>query len=778
MKCTTCGVSVVDEGGPPPSICPSCTSPFGGALLEQAGVEMPPAGDRFGRYELIDEIGRGGMGVVFRARDPNLNRDVAVKILKEGAMASKDAVVRFQREAQTSARLRHPNIISVHEVGTERGLHYFTMDYVGGRPLSNHVQEGRFTLRERAAMVRDVALALEHAHRSGVIHRDIKPGNILIEGGTDRALIMDFGLAKDLDAGTMYTADGMMVGTPWYMSPEQVRGDVAAVDGRSDIYGLGVVLYVMLTDDVPHEAHSAAEVFRMILEDEPRPPMKRSSAVPVELQNICLKAMHKEPSRRYQTAAAMAEDLTRWLEGREVGARGAGVGGRLLARIRRRPAVWAACALALVALLALAGVTARQVKAEARRQEAGAAVAEIAARIDAIERDPAGAGAALTRIEEAAAWLPDEARLHSLHGRLLAMCGRRDEAIAAFTRAIAVAPSAQDHYRRGILRGDAGDLTRALELELKNDAQRLHAQAALALAKGDAAAAERTARDALRRRFMEPTDALRDLEPAYWDLAGEPDRADEVRRRDVEAVRRRGVEDYDTFMNAWFGAGVIDPDEWVEGTPNIDLAEQAYVHLTRAIEWNSQDRDSYKWRGFLGQRRARAAARVGQDPRGFAQLGVDDLARALALGSDDPEIYNHRALCHQFIMEYREQYGGDAVAPMNAAVDDLLGALAVKPDNADAATSLGYLLIKRAAALGSDDDRIEAIRVFTIVIEAPRTQYTASAHWGRAMMRLEIHEHEPALYDLRSAVRLDRSYRGRIPEDMWREIEALPDDEF
>jgi len=287
---------------------------------------------------LLDELGRGGMGIVYRALDESLGRLVALKVIRPERAGEEGDRARFMREAQLAARFRNDHVVAVHSVGDQPGgSPYLVMEYVDGPTLAGWLSsKPRPGPREIAHLVAQVADALDSAHQAGLIHRDVKPNNILIERRTGRAKITDFGLAREPGASAL-THEGVTVGTPTYMSPEQARGD-ASLDHLTDIYGLGTTLYESLTGRPPFTGPALA-VLRRILEDDPIPPRRLDDAIPRDLETICLKAMAREPARRYQTARELAGDLRRYLDGRPISARPAGPWEQALKWARRRPAV-------------------------------------------------------------------------------------------------------------------------------------------------------------------------------------------------------------------------------------------------------------------------------------------------------------------------------------------------------------------------------------------------------------------------------------------------------
>jgi hypothetical protein len=317
------------------------------AGLADAGLG---AGKRFGRFKIRRELGRGGMGVVFLAEHPDLKHDVALKILVSAEFASEIERRRFQREAEAAARLRHPNIVTVHDLGEIDGRPYFTMDAVAGRTLADWVRAVRPPIDRIVRVMVKVADAVGYAHSHAVVHRDLKPANIMVDEN-DQPYVMDFGLAKRLGKceDTVGTASGTVIGTPHYMSPEQAAGDSGAVDIRTDVYSLGVILYELISGDVPFRADSLATLMEKIAKEEPIRLRNRNPLVPKDLDVIVGKAMAKEAEQRYWNAYALRADLERWLRNEPINARGMSTSYRLRKWVdRNRLASGSIAALALV----------------------------------------------------------------------------------------------------------------------------------------------------------------------------------------------------------------------------------------------------------------------------------------------------------------------------------------------------------------------------------------------------------------------------------------------
>ncbi len=302
-------------------------------------------------YEVQGVLGRGGMGVVYKAWHFRLNRPVALKMLLAGAYARPAELERFLREAEAVAGLRHANIVQVHDVGDVDGRPYFTMEFVEGGNLAQKLAGTPQPAGQAAALVATIAEAIQVAHESGVIHRDLTPANILLTAG-GAPKISDFGLARRLQDGGGLTQSGTAMGTPSYMAPEQAQGRRAAIGPATDVYALGAVLYELLTGRPPFRAETAAETVSQLINQDPAAPSQLNAKVPRDLETVCLKCLNKEPERRYATAAELAGDLRRFGEGRPILARRLGRSARLLRWSRRKPAE---AALLAVVGLALCG---------------------------------------------------------------------------------------------------------------------------------------------------------------------------------------------------------------------------------------------------------------------------------------------------------------------------------------------------------------------------------------------------------------------------------------
>jgi serine/threonine protein kinase/lipoprotein NlpI len=326
------------------------------SAARRAGDGTEPFAQRLGGptisgYEILDEIGRGGMGVVYKARHRALKRLVALKMILAGPYAGPEQLARFRIEAEAAARLQHPNLVQIYEVGEQEGRPYLALEFVAGGSLDKKLNGTPMPAPRAAQLVEALARAIDAAHQAGIIHRDLKPANVLLTAdGTPK--ITDFGLAKRLDESAGETASGTVIGTPSYMAPEQARGQSKHIGPAADVYALGAILYELLTGRPPFKAASVLDTLAQVIDDEPVRPRQLQSKTPRDLETICLKCLQKEPHKRYPSAQALADDLGRFLRGEPIQARPTPTWQRGLNWARRRPA---AAALLVVSVLAVVG---------------------------------------------------------------------------------------------------------------------------------------------------------------------------------------------------------------------------------------------------------------------------------------------------------------------------------------------------------------------------------------------------------------------------------------
>jgi tetratricopeptide (TPR) repeat protein/predicted Ser/Thr protein kinase len=615
-------------------------------ILRVRSVARPaPALERdamFGRYRILGELGKGGMSVVYRALDTQLRREVALKVLRFAG--DPQLLERLRREAEATARLNHANIVTLHEAGAVGDVHYLAMDAVPGEPLSRRLPA--LPLDRRLEILEKIARAVAHAHERGVVHRDLKPGNVLVRDDGE-PVVVDFGLARSLEGVSSLTATGTTVGTPLYMAPEQIDGRPAGPP--ADVWALGVILYEMLANRLPHQADSLAELAARIATADPAPPPGH-----VDVVTICMKALEKEPERRYPTARSFADDLSRFRLGEPIAARPAGLVERVARRARRQRAVLAVVAAGLLATGVAVAFWVRAAIAAARAEEASR-------RREAMLQDLG------TR------WMALSLAIKDLYQAQVPPAQTRERIAASLASLDALVdthpdvPQARFVRARGRLaigdrRGAEEDLARAVELEPDfKPAWTLLARTMIehSVARRDRRAAERdldAAVDALRRAATLPDELL---SPARWGLyAAEPDdttgvvlaamiaryvEGDTPRATAFleEANRARDREELCLWLARWDAPRRC---EW------LDRALQAMPHSAQACLERGTDR-----------------ARAG-DLRG----GIDDLARAV-------DILPGLAPAH-FNLALARREAGDAVR----AIDDVSRAIAIDGRDAEA----------------------------------------------------------------------------------------------
>jgi serine/threonine protein kinase/Tfp pilus assembly protein PilF len=348
--CGKCGSKLFADA--PQGFCSLCLFKTGlGPLQDEDEDALGSSAARmqmeFGDYELLEEIGRGGQGVVYRARQKSLNRTVALKVIGLGQWATKAHLKRFRLEAEAAARLDHPCIVPIHEVGEREGCCYFSMNLVEGSQLDEMVKREPMPLRRAAELIVKLARAVHYAHEHGILHRDIKPGNVLLDAKGEPHLT-DFGLARLVETESTVTRTMEVLGTPSYMAPEQAVGNNIQLTSATDIYGLGAVLYQLLTRHPPFAGGTTYETVRLVLDTEPRQPRLWNPKIDRDLATICLKCLEKDPRRRYSSALALAEDLERWLKHEAIRARRTGLVTRGRKWVRRNPSIAVMAAMLLV----------------------------------------------------------------------------------------------------------------------------------------------------------------------------------------------------------------------------------------------------------------------------------------------------------------------------------------------------------------------------------------------------------------------------------------------
>ena len=562
-------------------------------LLDELLQSPPEAARRLGRYELLQEIGRGGIGTVYKAFDTQLKRTVAVKTLTVGVAAD------LAREAQTVAQLKHPNIVTVHDGGEIDGVPFLCMEYVEGAHLGELVRGRALPLEALVEILRKAAEGVAYAHARGVVHRDLKPGNIIV--GADREpRVIDFGLARLLDHRTFLAVTGSPIGTPYYMSPEQVR-DAASAGPASDVYSLGVCLYEILTGRVPFDGSDAYPVFERILRGDPPRPRSIRPGLPADLETICLKAMDRDPGRRYATAAELATDLSRFLKGEPVSARPPTIAEKVRRWALRHALALSAAAAALLVALAVGWAMHSASRARSseevyrRLRPLEALIQETRPFFYVRDADVAGRLAKVqAMLEELEPVAGDSAEAWTTIGTGWYFVGDLARAERALLK-----PGANPYYLGRI------SLDRAMVELATNDGRLPHDRQARAL--------EHFRRQGARGGREEID---RHLAAAYRVLA-------EGNVVDAARLCREGMTRF---------AGVLGVEEFSCLLGSITEGEERLVHLSRAIE----KRPHYPWALLL-----RGSARLVQ---GELDLALEDLDRAVALNPRQAYAYNDRGL--------------------------------------------------------------------------------------------------------------------------------------
>ncbi|KAF0244622.1 MAG: hypothetical protein FD180_2348 [Planctomycetota bacterium] len=454
-------------GTRPPTRAPSSASDktmarsdAGVTVKAPSGVRKPP--DQIGPYRVLRELGRGGMGVVYRALDPELRREVALKVMIAGAQAADADVERFRREAAVVAKMgRHPHLVQIHDIGRDGDRLYFTMDFVEGRSAKQRVEEeGAFPPREAARIGAEIAGALAFAHKAGVLHRDVKPHNVLLDR-EGKSFLGDFGLAKDLSANAGLTESGSAFGTPAYMPPEQAGGHASHATPLSDVYSLGATLFEMLTGRAPFVGESGMDIVRQVLEFDPPSLRTLKEGIHRDLEIICLKALRKEPLKRYSSSAELEADLRRFLNGEPIHARPAGSLEKIVIKLKRHRAVVAVATAGFMLAAGIAGAATWRLKS--RERQAAVAKADLERRekettplllegkslVDRAD-DAARSGGwkdrteyarrAVETLEKARAGLPESEEVRFELGRALRRAGREEEALKVLEAAVAINP--------------------------------------------------------------------------------------------------------------------------------------------------------------------------------------------------------------------------------------------------------------------------------------------------------------------------------------------------
>ncbi len=694
------------------------------------------------RYERREKVGEGATAVVYRAWDRDLRRGVALKVLRDGAGMSELGRTRFRREAQTAAGLVHPNLVTVYDAGEAGGQLYIVMEIVEGRSLEDLMREGKATREELLRILEKAARGITAAHEKGVVHRDLKPANVLVTA-TGEPKVGDFGLAHLVDSESHVTRAGTALGTPLYMSPEQVEGKIAELSSRTDVYALGAMLFHVLAGRPPHTADTLAELYRKILMEEPTLPPETRRKVSRDLETVLLKALEKVPARRYPSAAAFADDLARVRTGEPIEARRAGLAYGLYKRVRRHRAAYAVGAAALGVLLAVGIAASRRLEREEARYRAerdrSVAMMRETARLSleaALRLREKGENAAMRRYLPAleAAYqgarerAPELAEIEYLMGRMHRALMNDDRALVHQEEALRREPGyPRALYERAVLR--------AKKLRAPADGEEGPSPAE----------AEAVARDLSELLRRDPESA--GLEEAALLTA----------RGMLAQLRGQAPEARDLLERA------------VKRDPSLDEAWEALARLTagqplpsgqaeREMKWLEQEKAFtealLRDRGFvphlLGRatlRRTRGIDRAnrGDDPITDYQAAEEDYSEALRLNKENVPGWHGRAMLRIMRGEYRSVRDQDPLPDFAAADKDLdeLAKLAARQDylwtwrSISALFRAGYLASRGKDAAADFDRAIRsAEEIFKAEIHdvAHKRRAIAFLHRGRYRM--------------------------------------------
>jgi len=696
----------------------------------------------FGRYKVVDKIAEGGFGIVYRAYDPQLDRIVALKLLK---LRTEDEIEHFQKEARLSAKLRHPNIISVHELGVLDGRPYYTMDFIEGESLGDKFARGeRLQMEEAFRIACSVADALDYAHSQGIIHRDVKPDNVFIDEA-GRVYVGDFGIAKEVRLEGRKATTSRIVGTPHYMSPEQANGEV--LDARTDVWALGAMLYEMVCGVPPFQGDTAIEVFKKIWYKEPTPPRRLNPKLDRDAETIILKCLEKDADKRYPSASALKEDIERYMKGEAIKARPVGYVGRFLRRVRRNRAI--AISISLLAVLSVVGMLfwSQVVEMSARRQAekilsatAVAATPDKRLRIaeDAIRVCPEYIPAwvqkgealrSLNRYDEAVSVFKEVVRMAHATGQteaeatgnyfigmILYQTGKREEAMPFLEKVIELLPGADNAVLR---------LTRAMDSLFKGDYDGAIEWANKALEMDERLADAYTIRGTA-------FDAKGEFDTAISDF----DRAIGLNPEDATAYANRGATyihkgEFDKAIEDFNSAIRLKPNmagfynnrgEAYRRKGDLDKALKDYNH---AIELQPDLKEAYNNRGhvFLLQKDYDRA--------------IEEFNRALEIAPDYASAYYNRAVVYHEKRDY------------DSAIRDYTKAIELCPDDALQYISRGMVFYAKDMPRKAMEDYRKAVTMKPSLWQG---------WWKIAHLAAEMRDRENCLEALSEAMRLNPDF--------------------
>jgi len=718
------------------------------AVALGSGIALPSATPQLARYDVQEMLGHGAMAVVYRAVDREMRRTVAVKVLWQADATSPEMRERFVREARVAAGLAHPNVVAVYDAGEEGGRPYLVMELVeGGRSLREILDEGA-ELRAVVGLLEKAARGVGAAHRRGVVHRDLKPANILVAKDGEPK-VSDFGLAHIVGGQTAVTRTGAAVGTPMYMSPEQVRGDAAAITPRADVYGLGAILYQALTSSPPHAASTIEGVLEKILAGDVIPPRRVNPRAPVELERVCLKALERLPERRYEDGTAFADDLRAYLEGRPVSARPPS-SLRGVARATKRYGWVAAAVFALAAGTALAVALSIAIRRadESRAKLEGEAESERARRREETERAARAETqlAAVRKLESqrmvldrGARSLHDAAVAHEEMARSVEAARREIEAASASAPELALGP----HL-----------LGRAWELLGWLDRAEEQQRAAIALDGALAPARVQLARLLAGRAFMAfagSSQAQRDASRAEVSmLVAEA-------QRHAAAAREAGVDvgaldAYLACMAAYARGNGREIDRITgEAIPRFRGQEgEEELHLMSAMAGGAERIAGIERAVAIRPKHAQALWCRGNDRmnRRDYEAAIADYTAAIRVGPRLSQAWANRGVCRQFRKQYDE------------AVADFTEAIRIDPKAASPYNNRGCVRRYQKDYAGSLEDHTRAIEL------NPRSH---EAYANRGLTHWALKEYGAAVADTEKALEVapgDWAFREQVEEDL------------
>jgi serine/threonine-protein kinase len=706
------------------------------APVPLAGRPLSPSWDR---YELLELLGKGGMGVVYKARDRRLDRTVAIKLILG---ADPDLAMRFLREARAQARIDHANVCRVFEAGEVDGRAYIALQFVEGEALSRAA--ALMSLEDKVAVMRDVALAIQEAHRLGIVHRDIKPANIMVERGEDGRwvpIVMDFGLAREVTVEAGLTRSGVLLGTPAYMSPEQARGDMRAIDRRSDVYSLGATWYELVTGRAPFVGDGLASILSQVLLDEPPAPRSLAPSLPIDLETVALKCLAKDPAQRYPSARALADDLGRYLGGEPILGRRLPSWQRLRLRARRHRAAVAIAAWSLAALMVVAGLGVRAwLSSRSERAHAAerAALAEqlgrdakdielflqlayqlplhdirpereiIRTRMHAIAATPHGLGAlgdaivhdalgrghlALHEWREAADELAravaagrDTPELHAAFGRALGELYQQSLEDARYSGDRAWLGRRQRELEQEYLVPARAELARS---HASGDAATL-LEVLVAQYRRDFASAERLARAVVERApwlvearvlvaVAAQGAALDAFDRGDYNTARPAFERAAVRYAEATEAGRSDAVLLEATARTWLKRVELDARQGVATQDSIDKALDA---IERALRADPESASAYTTKAYVLRLWYQTPALRGRgDQRPLLERVAQAATRAVELDPLDARAWDALGNAHVSRGTYEVRRGGDGAPWWNLALDEIGTALAIRPED-------------------------------------------------------------------------------------------------